>query len=35
MEFDQLIEYSMGNIFLEKSYAKSGKETIPDLFLNT
>ena len=31
MKFDQLIEYYMRNIFLEKSYAKSGGETIPRL----
>ena len=28
MKFDQLIEYSMTNIFLEKSYSKFGGETI-------
>ena len=27
MKFDQLIEYNMKNIFLEKSYAKCGGET--------
>ena len=32
MEFGQLIEYNMRNIFLEKSYAKFGSETIPRLF---
>ena len=26
MKFDQLIEYNMRNIFLEKSYAKYGGE---------
>ena len=29
MKFGQLIEYSMRNIFVEKSYAKYGSETIP------
>ena len=29
MKFDQLLEYIMGNIFLEKSYPKCGEETIP------
>ena len=28
MKFDRLIEYNMRYIFLEKSYAKCGKETI-------
>ena len=32
MKFGQLIEYDMGNIFLEKSYAKYGGETIPRPF---
>ena len=32
MKFGQLIEYNMRNIFLEKSYTKSGRETIPRLF---
>ena len=32
MKFGQLIEYNMRNIFLEKSYAKCGRETIPRLF---
>ena len=32
MKLDQLIEYDMKNIFLEKSYAKCGGETIPRLF---
>ena len=27
--FGQLIEYNMRNIFLEKSYTKCGKVTIP------
>ena len=29
IKFDQLIEYSMRNIFLKKSYTKCGGETIP------
>ena len=29
MKFDQLIEYNMRNIFVEKSYAKCAGETIP------
>ena len=29
VKFDQLIESSMRNIFLEKSYTKCGGETIP------
>ena len=29
MEFGQLIEYNMRNIFPKKSYAKCGAETIP------
>ena len=29
MKFGQLIEYSMGNIFIEKSYAECAGETIP------
>ena len=29
MEFGQLIEYNMRNIFLQKSYTKCGEETIP------
>ena len=33
MKFGQLTEYSMRNIFLEESYTKCGKETIPRLFL--
>ena len=28
MNFDQLIEQNTGNIFLEKSYIKCGRETI-------
>ena len=32
MKFDQLIEYKMRNIFLEKSHTKWGKETIPRPF---
>ena len=32
VKFDQLIEYSMRNIFLEKSNTKCGKETIPRYF---
>ena len=29
MKFGQLIDYDMGNIFLEKSHTKCGGETIP------
>ena len=29
MKFGQLIEYNMRNIFVEKSYTKCVKETIP------
>ena len=29
MKFGQLIDYNMRNIFVEKSYAKCGRETIP------
>ena len=29
MKFDQLIEYNMRNIFVEKSYRKCAGETIP------
>ena len=29
VKFDQLIEYDMRNIFLEKSYPKCGGETSP------
>ena len=32
MKFGQLIEYSMRNIFLEKSYTKHGAETSPRPF---
>ena len=32
MIFDQLIEYDMRNIFLEKSHAKCGGKTIPRPF---
>ena len=32
MKFGQLTEYNMRNIFLEKSYTKSGRETIPRPF---
>ena len=32
MKFDQLIEYNMINIILEKLHAKFGGETIPGLF---
>ena len=32
MKFGQLIEYIMGNIFLEKSNTKFGGETIPRRF---
>ena len=32
LNFSQLMEYSMGNIFVEKSYSKYGGETIPRLF---
>ena len=28
VKFDQLIDYDMRNIFLEKSYTKCGRETI-------
>ena len=33
MKFGQLIEYSKRNIFLEKSYRRYDRETIPDPFL--
>ena len=33
MEFGQLIEYNMRNIFLEKSCTKCGEETSPRPFL--
>ena len=29
MKFDQLIEYNMRNIFVEKSYSKCAREIIP------
>ena len=32
MEFGQLIEYNMKNIFSEKSYTKCSRETIPKPF---
>ena len=32
MKFGQLTEYNMKNIFLEKSYAKCGKEASPRPF---
>ena len=32
MKFDQLIEYNMRNIVLEKSYTTYGRETIPRPF---
>ena len=32
MKLGQLIEFNMGNIFLEKSYTKCGGETIPRPF---
>ena len=32
MKFGQLIECNMGNIFLEKSYTKYGRETSPRPF---
>ena len=32
MKFDQLIEYNMRNVFLEKSHTKYGRETIPRAF---
>ena len=31
MKFGQSIEYKMRNIFVEKSYTKYGRETIPRL----
>ena len=33
IKFDQLIEYSMKNIFLEKSFTKCGVEIIPRRFI--
>ena len=35
MKFDQLIEYDMRNIFLEKTYTKGGGETIHRPFSST
>ena len=32
MKFGQLIEYNMRNIFVEKSYTKCARETIPRPF---
>ena len=32
MKFDQLIEYNLRNIFVEKSYTKCAAETIPRPF---
>ena len=32
MEFGQLKEYNMRNIFLKKSYTKNGGKTIPKAF---
>ena len=32
MKFDQLTDYNMRNIFLEKSYTKCGRETSPRSF---
>ena len=32
IKLDQLIEYNMRNIFVEKSYIECGGETIPRLF---
>ena len=29
MKFDQLIEYNLKNIFIEKSYTKCAGETVP------
>ena len=33
MKFDQLIEYNMRNIFLEKSYTRCVEKLVPDPFL--
>ena len=33
MKSDQLIEFNMRNIFVEKSHTKYGLETIPNVFL--
>ena len=35
MKFGQLIEHNTRNIFLEKSYTKCGRETIPRPFSKT
>ena len=32
MKFGHLIEYNIRNLFIEKSYTKCGKETIPRPF---
>ena len=32
MEFGQLIEFNIKNLFVEKSYTKCGEETIPRPF---
>ena len=32
MKFVKLLEYNMKNIFVEKSYTKCGRETIPRPF---
>ena len=32
MKFGQLLEYNMGNIFVDKSYTKCGGEVIPRPF---
>ena len=32
MKFGELIEHNMRNIFLEKSYTKSGGDTVPRPF---
>ena len=32
MKFDQLIEYNIGNIFLEKPYKRRGGKTFPRSF---
>ena len=32
MKFGQLMEFNLRNIFVEKSYTKYGKETIPRPF---
>ena len=33
MKFDQLIEYDMKNIFIEKLHTKYGRKTNPDPFV--